>query len=332
MEDGIFGHEEGFVGIVREHLRKYCAEIKEESRSVIGILNKYDKNKKTILLEAHLDRIGLMVSEILDGGFVRFKALGGVDERILPASEVYIMGREVCLGVIGAVPPHLLGKDDKENKNPKISDMVIDTGLDKEDLIKKISVGDPILLDSKFVELLDGKVSSAALDNRAGMASLFKCLELIKNADIKVNVMIAFSVGEELGLQGARTLIDDIVPDLAVVVDVTHGKTHDSESLDTFELGSGVAICRGPNVDYEITNLVIELAKDNNINYEIEVAPGNTGTNAWAIQTLKKGIPCVLLSIPLRYMHTTVETIAVRDIDAAGKLLSEIVLGGIENA
>lgn len=326
---GISGHEEDFDEKAAEMLKEYCAEVTiNKTGSIWGCLGTTEKNKKTILLEAHLDRIGLVVSEILDDGFVRFRTLGGVDERILPASEVCIIGKERCFGVIGAVPPHLKGNAGENEKTPGVSDMVIDTGLDLEELKAKISVGDPILLKSDFVELLDGRVSSAALDNRAGMAAIFECLDLVKGQELPVNVCVAFTVGEELGLQGARALVCDPEPDLAIVIDVTHGTTHDSEKSDTFVLGSGADICRGPNLHYEITNRIIALAKEKKIPYEIEVAAGNTGTNAWALQVAGNGIACALISIPIRYMHTTVETADIADVKNVGKLLAEIILGG----
>ncbi len=326
---GISGFESDFSGTVKKILDKYCEKtIIEKSGNVKGFLKPLDKTKKSILIEAHLDRIGLVVSEVLDDGFLKFRTMGGVDERILPASEVYVLGREVCFGVIGEIPPHIKGSSDSLSKAPKISDMLIDTGLSSEEVKKKILVGDPIFLKTEFTELADGKVSSAALDNRAGMASVFECLEQLKNKELPVNVCVAFTVGEEMGLLGSRTLDFESELDLAVVVDVTHGKTHDSQSLGTFELGTGPVICRGPNLHYEKTNKIIALAEEKKIPFEVEVAPDNTGTNAWALQTMEMGMPCALVSIPLRYMHTTVETICIEDIKNTARLLSEIVSGG----
>ena len=324
---GVAGCEEEFARAVCDMLKEYNVDARlTKVNSVVGIVGEFQKDKKTVLIEAHLDRIGLIVSEILDDGFVKFLTLGGVDERILVASEVYILGKEKCYGVIGAVPPHL--RQEKETKNPKICDMVIDTGLTKEEAELKFSVGDPILLKSDFAELLNDKVSSAALDNRAGMAAVFGCLEFIKDRNTEVNVCVAFTVGEELGLQGAKTLISGDAPDFAIVIDVTHGRTHDSEKSDTFPLGSGAIICRGPNLHNEKTLKIIDLAEKEGIPYDIEVSAGSTGTNAWALQISGKGVPCALISIPLKFMHTTVEMADINDINYVAKLLSKIVSGG----
>ncbi len=326
---GISGYEKKFSKTVKELLAGYCERtVLESNGSVIGFFKEPDISKKTILLEAHIDRIGLMVSEISEDGFLKFRALGGVDERVLPASEVYILGTEMVYGVIGAVPPHLKGMSDGEEQSPKISDMLIDTGLTKEELLEKVWVGAPIMMKSEFLELTDGRVSSSGLDNRSGMAAIFGCLDRLKDSELSVNLVVAFTVGEELGLQGAWALNTDIDIDLAVIIDVTHGRTHDSQKTDTFELGQGAVICRGPNFDRKTAGKIIELAKAKNIPYEIEVAQGNSGTNAWALQVSGRGIACALISIPLRYMHTTVETIALEDVETTSKLLFEIVLGG----
>ena len=332
-EVGISGFENDFSKTLKGLLEEYCQETRLESNgNVIGFLKEFDPRKKTILLEAHLDRIGLMVSEICDDGFLKFRAIGGVDERILPASEVYILGSEVLFGVIGAVPPHLKGLTDGEEKPPKILDMLIDTGLTKEEVCQKVSVGTPVLMKSEFLELLDGKIASSALDNRIGVAAILKCLDMLKETEPSVNLAVAFTSGEELGLQGAWTLDTDAKIDLAVVVDVTHGKTLDSEKIDTFKLGSGVIICRGPNFDRKVSSKIVNLAKTKNIPYDIEVSPAHTGTNAWALQVLGKGMITALLSVPIRYMHTTVETLDIQDVETLTNLLFEIVLGGEEIA
>lgn len=325
---GISGFETGFSEKVCERLKEYCADASvNKTGSVTGTLGAYNSEKKTVLLEAHLDRIGLVVSEILEDGFVKFKPLGGVDERTLPASEVYIMGKEQTFGVIGALPPHLMNGKDKSTEL-KINDMLIDTGLTLKEAKSRFSIGDPIILKSDFTQLAGSIVSSAALDNRAGMTAVFDCLDRLSGKELSYNVKVAFTSGEELGLHGARTVLADGTPDLAVVVDVTHGRTPDALAFDTFPLGSGAIICRGPNLDYGATLKTIDLAKEKNIPYDIEVAPGNTGTNAWMLQVSGGGVPCVLISIPLRYMHTVVETIDTKDIECVGKLMAEMICGG----
>ena len=325
--DGVSGNEAPIANWLKGFLAKHgCRAEINKSGSIIAYLGEPDVNKKTILLEAHMDKIGLVVSEIAEGGFVKFKILGGVDERTLPASEVYIQGKERIFGVIGALPPHLKTKE-VEDIGIKIEDMMIDTGYTEEELKGKITVGDPIILKSQLCSLLDGRVSSAALDNRAGICAVLRAMKMLEGKTTKYNVKLAFTVGEELGLLGART-IDCSDVDLAIVVDVTHGQTPDAKTEGTFPLGSGVAICRGPNLDYNITNKIIKIAREQNIPHTIEVSSGNTGTNAWVIQTLKQGVRCALLSIPLRYMHTVVETVDTSDIKVTADLIAMCIEGG----
>lgn len=325
---GIAGFEEAFAEIVCEKLREYCDDIRiTKTGNVVGEIKSKNESAPTIMLEAHLDRIGLIVKSIDENGFVGFGTLGGVDERILPAAEVCILGKQEVFGIVGAKPPHLMSKDEAD-EGLKIKDMLIDTGLSGDELKALVRIGDPILLKSEFAELSENRVSSAALDNRAGMSVVFDCLERLKGAELPCNLQIAFAKGEELGLQGANTIIGENKPDLAVVLDVTYGRTPDAGKNGTFPLGCGAVICRGPNLHYEMTKKVIEVAKTKGIPYEIEVASGSSGTNAWAIQVSRGGVPCVLISIPLRYMHTTVETVDLRDMENVSKLLVEIVSGG----
>lgn len=326
----ISGFEDSFSLVLSDKLKNYCSDVQiTASGCVIGKISSANKNAKTILIEAHLDQIGLIVSEICENGFVKFAAVGGIDERILPTTEVYICGKEKIYGVIGAKPPHLLSKGKDESDSLKITDMTIDTGMDSESLSRLVSVGDPILLRSEFTQLLNDNVASAALDNRAGITAVFSCLEQIKSCSCPYNILVCFTTGEETGLHGAYTLPAVIHPDLAIIVDVTHGTTPDAPTSGTFALGSGTAICRGPNLHYDYTKSVINLAKEKAIPYEVEVASGNSGTNAWALQNLGGGIPCVLLSIPLRYMHTSVEVANIADIDSTAKLIFKIVSGGV---
>ncbi len=330
---GVTGSEYDFACMLKEMLSKYTDECYvNKFNSCIGVKRSKYENAQTVLLEAHLDQIGMMVSEIDDNGFVKFVSLGGIDPRILPAAEVYILGKENVYGVIGAKPPHLMTKEDSE-KSAKITDMLIDTGYKGDRLRELISVGDSVVLKSEFSSMLNESVSSKAMDNRAGITAVFGCLEKLRGMELDYNIAVLFSSEEEMGLYGAYTADFKDTIDLAVVVDVTHGMTPDSKDLEgVFPLDSGAVICRGPNLHPKLTNRVIEIAKRENISYDIEAAAGSSGTDAWAIQTLKSGIPTVLISIPLKYMHTSVEVLSLNDIESVSRLMAEIVKGGILDA
>lgn len=329
--DGVSGFEDSIAACAKELLLPFCHEVwQNKFKSVIGVKKSGMKNAKKLMIEAHLDRIGLMITGIDENGFVKFTNIGGVDPRILSGSEVYISGREKIYGIVGALPPHLREDSDKD-KPPKIKDMLIDIGMKRETAMKKISVGDCILMKNAPIRLLGGEFSAPACDNRAGMAAVLYAAEQI--LDSPYDIYFVFCSQEELGLHGAYTAAGEIAPDIAIVVDVTHGMTPDTkDEIGVFKTGSGAIICRGPNLDNELTKGLIECAKSHNIPYDIEVAAGNSGTNAWAIQAAGSGCRTLLISVPLKYMHTAVETVDISDIEETGRLIKYAAEEGILGA
>lgn len=268
-----------------------------------------------------MDEIGLMVSEIDKKGFIKFVNIGGVDERTLPSCEVTIHGTKDIKGVIGAKPPHL--QESGEDKNSiKVTDMSIDTGLDAEKVKRIVSVGDSITLADSVGKLLNNIYSAKTLDDRAGVCCLLQVFKNIQELDS--DLYAAISVQEEVGLRGALASAFSIQPDFAVAIDVCHAVTPDN-SKNAFELGSGAVITVGPNIHPKISGKLFEIADKFNIKTETDVDSGNTGTDAWAIQTAGFGVPVGLLSIPLKYMHTSVETISLSDIEATALLLEKFI-------
>ncbi len=328
--DGISGFEKAIKEKAKEILEPFCTEVKESrGGSIVGVIKCGKENAPKLMIEAHLDQIGLMVTGIDKNGFVSITNIGGVDQRILPGSEVYICGKEKIYGIVGALPPHLKSKEDKD-RLPKISELLVDTGMDKDTLSKKVSVGDAILMKNGFASLLNNECFAPAMDNRAGMVAVISALKNMEKA--AYDIYVVFSTEEELGFHGAYSVSSEISPDLAVALDVTHGMTPDTkDEVGVFKTGSGTIICRGPNFDHNLTRKLVECAKDNHIKYDIEVASGNSGTNAWAIQAVR-GVKTLLLSIPLKYMHTFVEALDLSDIEETSKLLRIICEGGLLNA
>ncbi len=299
--------------------------------NVIGKLSCGKIDAKTMLLEAHLDQIGLMVSKVEENGYIQFANLGGVDQRILPGMEVKIHGKQTVYGIIGACLPE--SEKGKEQKNLKVDEYRIDTGLSYDVLKKLVSVGDFVEMEGETGVLYNDTISGIALDNRVGIVSVLMCVQRLKEASFDYDICVLFSSQEELGLRGAYTGIRDLDIDGAIVVDVTHGTTADTKiETGVFPLGSGAIICRGPNFHYDYTKQLIAIAKNRNIPFEIEVASAESGTTAWAIQTSNGGIPAMLVSVPLRYMHTNVETVCCNDVEAVADLLFGAVMGGVELA
>ena len=320
---GISGFEHRINNQIKELFMPYSDQVNIDTLGNVIAIKKCDKkDAKKILIEAHLDEIGLLVSNIDERGFLSFVNVGGVDPRILPAAEVIIHGKEDIKGVIGAKPPHLQDGDD--SKASKISDMAIDTGLSPETIKSLVTIGDSVTLMQSFGELSDEQISYKSLDDRACVAILIEVMKRLQNCKIDVDVYAVSAVREEVGGYGAMTATYKINPDIAIAIDVCHGITPDN-SYSAYELGSGCVVTCGPNIHPKVYEKLIETAKNHEIKTEIDVDGGNTGTDAWVIQVVNAGIPTGLLSIPLKYMHTSVETASISDITETANLLTEFI-------
>lgn len=324
--DGISSDEKNIADKLIPYLNSICDTVDKDTHgNLIGYINTKKDNAKTIIFEAHMDRIGLMVTKICADGNLKFTSIGGVDERILVLSEVTVLGKERIDGII--IPED---SNDTSN-NYKIENLKIETGLTEKEVKKSVKVGDLILINSEYTKLCNNVVSGGGFDNRAGIVSILKAVNQIDRNNLKYNIIILFTVQEELGLYGAYLAGKNIDADAAIVVDVTHGETNDTKGFTgVFPLGCGAVICRGPNLHYTYTKQLIDASEKNNIPYRIEVASGSSGTNAWALQTSSNGIPSMLISIPLRYMHTNVETLKIDDINAIADLLTVAAEGGVD--
>lgn len=319
----------GFEGRVAEKaaelMRPYVDEVETDRlNNVIGIRHSKKEGVKKLLLSAHLDEVGLMVTKI-EEGFLRFRAVGGIDERILPAREVTVLTEPPIFGVIGALPPHLQTAEEMESPL-KTEDLSIDAGLSQEQAEKLIKIGTPVVFSEKAGPLREPYFSGKALDDRACFAVLLRTLELLKGRELDAELIIQASSQEELGARGAGTGAYAYYPDYAVAVDVTHGRTPDASKEMTFETGGGATVSLGPNTNRRLARKLIRLAEKNGIKWQPEVMEGNTGTDAWPMQVVRKGIATAVVSLPLRYMHTPVETINLEDLEAAAKLLAELAL------
>lgn len=324
----------GFEYLSAEKLKSIFSGIFDESiidknNNVIGYLYCENKSAPTVMLEAHFDTIGLMVTNIHEGGYVSVIPIGGVDMRILPAAEVILHGKKDIYGVCGAKPPHLMSKEEKK-KALTIEDIYIDTGYSKKELEEIVEIGTPVTFKSEYLDLGNNFFSGSGLDNRAGLYTILKAAEILKIKKPDVNICVLASATEEIGRIGAKTGAALINPDLAVVVDVTHGETPDAGKERTNKTGGGVVVCKGPNLDSVYTKQLTECLEKEGMEYQVEVEEGDTGTNAWVIQTVNSGVPCILLSIPLRYMHTNIETVHKRDLESVFSAIAAYVQKGFE--
>ncbi len=286
---------------------------------------------KTFLLDAHMDRIGLIVTAIEEGGFLRVAKCGGMDARVLAAQDVTVWGKEPVYGVITSTPPHLVTADDA-GKAKDFDDMLVDTGLSKEEAEKLISQGDRITVRTPVSELLNERISCAALDDRAGCAVIIRAAEIVAESENHPTVKLLFSGQEETGGTGAVNGSFLIEADECISVDVSFADAPDMPSKKCGKLDKGPMIGFSPVLCYDMSRKLEVIAKEKEIPYQLELMSDATGTNADHIALSKGGIKTGLVSIPLRNMHTGVEVISVNDVENCARLIAEYILRGGLNA
>lgn len=305
-------------------LKKYCPDAKIINGNVIGHFGEFNKNVPSLVLDAHIDQIGFIVTYITDDGFIKVGNLGGIDRRLLPAQPVIIHGKKDLKGVICSIPPHL---SNNEKKVPSFDDISIDTGFSKSELENIVSLGDTVTFDVKCKELLNNRVTGGAFDDRCGMTAILYALELLKDKKISYNTTVIFSTQEELGERGAKIGAFEINPDISLAIDVSFAYMHGENEMKCGYLGKGAMIGIAPSLSREISDSLITIAKNMDIPYQIEVMNDLTSTNADQYSVSRTGSKACTVSIPLRNMHTPVEVIDLNDIELTGQLLAEFIKG-----
>jgi putative aminopeptidase FrvX len=294
--------------------------------SFIGRINSKKEGAKTLLLDAHIDEIGFIVSEICEGGLLKVVNIGGIDPRILSASEVNIYGKKTITGIFTSKPPHLQEPGELD-KPMKLEDLAIDTGYSKEQLEEIVSIGTPVGYRSPVVRLQGGYIAGKSFDDRICAVSILRALEMLKDKDLPVNIAVVFSGGEETGYKGAATSSYQIAPDFAICLDVTNAYVPDAPVFrKDIKMGGGASISYSAQTSRALTIKTVETAKKNGIPYQLFAEPNHTGTNSGVIQTSHGGIPTVLISIPLKNMHTANEVVTLSDVYETSRLISELVL------
>lgn len=308
------------------------------------------RSAPTIMLAGHIDEIGLMVVHIDDDGFLTFDAIGGWDSQVFVGQRVTILGRAGAVpGVIGKKAIHLMDKDDRD-KVSKTQDLWIDIGARKRaEAEKLVRVGDAGVLTSKVEELPNGRIVSRALDNRVGAYVVLQALRLLagkrekgdgrkgekrkgaagrgKGGTLQANVTAVATTQEEIGYTGggARTSATALDATVAIAVDVTHATDYpgvEKRKHGDFKLGGGPVLSRGSAVNPVVFELLVEAAEREKIPYSVEAAPRATHTDADNIFTAHQGVATGLVSVPLRYMHSPNEMVALEDLERAARLLA----------
>ena len=315
------GFEGPAVEIAARLLKPLVDELQvDRMGNLIGVRRCGQPNAKKLLLDAHLDEIGLLVTGV-EEGFLRFRSIGGVDPRMLPGREVWVLTQQPMPGVVACQPPHL-HDGETANKSSPLSDLRIDVGLSQDHAEEKIPVGTPVVYRGSCFSLGKEQMCGKAMDDRSCFTVLLRAMELLADKKLDVDVYVMGSTREEVSGVGATVGTWSVQPDCCVAVDVTHGRTPDGPADKTFTLGGGPAIGVGPNMTRWMTGRMQDKARERKIPYQQEIMSGHTGTNGWEMQISREGVATSVLSLPLKYMHTPIETLSLSDLEQTAQLLA----------
>lgn len=330
------GSEELVAQLVRDRLANVADEIETNTMGSVHAVLEGTGDGPSFMLAAHMDEIGLMVTYISDEGFLSVAAVGGVDAAILPGMRVDVHTRKGTLrGIVGRKPIHLITPDERKTVTP-IDKLVIDLGLPAEQVKEAVRIGDEITFGVGFERFGEGMAVSRAFDDKCGVWVAVRVMEELAAAGrAKGSYTAVATVQEEIGTRGAMTSAYGVNPDVAVVFDVTHATDYPSiekSKCGNIVCGQGPVIARGPNINPVVFERLVAAAEAEGIPYQLEAEPSVTGTDARAIQVTRGGVPCGLVSVPLRYMHTPTEVVALSDLENTVKLLVRFALDLDEDA
>lgn len=324
---GVSGDEHAASVAAKKLLCKYLDNVTVDSFGNVFGETKFSNSgeKKKILLDAHIDQIGFIINYVTEDGFLKFSPVGGIDKRLLPAQEVIILapGGEIK-GVITSVPPHLSADSDKA---PAIDELYIDAGLDPKQAKSMIPLGTRAVFSTEPAELLGDRITSAAVDDRAGIVTVLRALELV-GKESKYDIAVAFSCMEEMGEGGAKMTSYLACCDLAIAVDVSFANAKGEDKNKCGDMGKGAMIGVSPTLSKDLSCALIDVAEKNKLPYQTEVMGGETGTDADAIGVSRGGVMTATVSVPIKYMHTPVEVVSVLDIENAARLIAEFLKEG----
>lgn len=278
---------------------------------------------RSLMLAAHMDEIALIVTKI-EKGFLHVHRIGGVDRRALLGLDVTVHGRQDLPGVIGTRPPHVLSVEERKKIVPW-ENLFVDVGLLEDEVKAQVDVGDPVSIRRPLLELKHKRAAGKAMDNRASVAAVTLALETLRQMEHAWDVYAVATVQEEVGLKGAITSAYGVDPQMTVALDVTFAQQAGDSDPGAFELDKGPTIGIGPNFHPQVVERLRETARQWEIPYQIEPLPRSSGTDAWGIQVAREGIPTGLLSIPIRYMHQPIETVALQDVERTGRLVAAFI-------
>ncbi len=319
---GPSGNEDSVRDYILQKISPYCDAKVDKMGNIIAFKKGKNRPYKKVMVDAHMDEVGFIITGVTDSGLLRFETVGGIDAGALISEKVVINGN---VGVIGMKAIHLASKEERD-KMPKADSLFIDIGAtDREDALSLVSLGDIGTFINKTADLGDDLFISKAIDDRFGCGALITLLL----EDSEYDFYATFTVGEELGLRGARTAAYTLDPDYAVVLEATTAAdiygTPDEKKV--CEVGKGGVISfmdRSTLYNRDLFNLAINTAKEKGIPAQIKKAVAG-GNNAGAIHLTRKGVPTITLSLPCRYIHSPSSLASKRDINAVTDLARELI-------
>ncbi|HWP80703.1 MAG TPA: M20/M25/M40 family metallo-hydrolase [Candidatus Acidoferrum sp.] len=324
---GISGMEDRLSERAEELFKPYADKVETDALfNVVATKLAESPTEETLLLDAHMDEIGLIVTGVTDQGFLKFDNLNGVDRRTILASEVTVYTEHGdYYGIVAAAPPHLMKPEDQE-KTPTFDTLYIDVGFGPEKAKELFSPGNFITLKQTPTKLLGNVVTGKSFDDRSSVAAIWGLFKALRDVRLPFNLVALLSSQEETGLRGARVVCHRANPTEAIAIDVTFAYLPDCPRERTALMGKGPALTYAPILDRTFTDRLREVAKANDIPLQYEVGSGTTGTNSFAIFNTGKGVKTALLSIPLKYMHSVVETLDFSDVKNTTRLLKEYIM------
>ena len=319
------GYEHEVQKLVRERIRSWCDSVRTDVMgNVFGVRN--PEGRPRIMLAGHCDQIGFIVNYVTDEGFLHVDPIGGVDPVVATSQRVTIMTRDGLVpGVIGRKAIHLMDEEDRK-KVPKMHDLYIDIGVSsKAEALKLVAFGDAGVFLQPYIELANERAVSMAFDNKMGTWIVTEVLRLLQGQQFDGCVVGVSTVQEEIGLRGATTSAFSSEADVGIALDVAHGTDTpgiEKKKAGDFRVGGGPIVARGANINPRVFELMVATAEAERIPVQVSSAARGTGTDANVMQLSRGGMATGLLSVPLRYMHTPNELLALEDLENTAKLLA----------
>lgn len=321
------GYEEKAAEVYRQYTNDFADQLHTDVHGSVWAIANPDAEMK-IMLAGHMDEIGFIVHYIDENGFIYFSGIGGHDSVIPVGQRVWVHGKERVPGIIGRKAIHLLEEDERKKK-PELKDLWVDIGASKREEVEKvISLGDVITFQYEFQALMGDRATARGFDNKMGSFIVAEALRILKEKgglDKNVGVYAVATVQEEIGLRGARTSAFAIAPQSGLAVDVNHAVDYPGVSKSRYgqlDVGKGPSVMRGANANPVVFDMICQAAKKDKIPYQVDVAPGGTGTDGNAMQLNRGGMAVGILGVALRYMHTPCELLSLKDVENCAKLMA----------